>query len=106
MKVNVDFSIFTGDGEAVGHIDGEIDLVVVPMQGDTISMMFAPDGVAAPPGHEFGAQLKVADRILCPNQIDGGITIVLSDMVVATKEQAIAFISYFVASYGLHANPY
>lgn len=106
MKIKVDFSIFTAGGEAVGRVDGELELVATPMLGDTISMMFAPDGTAAPLGHEFGGQLKVIDRVIRPSQDNDGITIMLSDLIVDTREHALDFVGYFESRYGLYASIY
>ena len=105
MKVRVDFSIFTASGEAVGHIEGELDCVVGPMIGDTISFMFAPNGCGIPSGHEFGGQLKVTDRIISPNR-DGPITLMLDDLIVGTKPQAMMLVAYFEDGFGLFANLY
>ncbi|WP_153066778.1 hypothetical protein [Xanthomonas arboricola] len=106
MKVKVDFSVSTKNGEAIGSVDGELELTTTPLLGDTISMISTQNGIAAPLGHDFGGQLKVIDRIISPNQDEYGLTIVLSDLIVSTKDQALAFMDYFKSGYGLHANLY
>lgn len=105
MKVRVDFSIFTTDAEAVGHIEGELDCVIEPMIGDTISFMFAPNGSGIPSGHELGGLLKVTDRVISPNRGET-ITIMLENLIAGTKPQAMAIVAYLEDGFGLFANLY
>lgn len=106
MKIRIDFSIITADGEAIGNIEGVLDCVVLPMVGDTLCFMSAPNGADIPPGHEFGGHLKVTDRVISPNLEGGGVTILLGDMVAESKMQAMALANYFERDYGLFANIY
>ncbi|WP_145478242.1 hypothetical protein [Stenotrophomonas rhizophila] len=106
MKINVDFSVSTSGGEAIGNVVGDLDFAVEPMIGDTISLMCAPTGSVIPGGHESGGLLKVDVRIISPGQGQYPLAIMLSDMVAGTREQAVSLMSYLEAEFGLQANFY
>lgn len=106
MKIRIDFSVFTSGGDAVGHVVGDLDFVIEPTIGDTISLMFAPTGRGIPTGHEFGGQLKVADRIISPILDRDPLTLMLSDMIAGTREQALNLMAYMESEFGLQANFY
>lgn len=106
MRVRIDFSVFTSSGDAIGHIDGEIDCVVEPIIGDTICLMLAPNQTPIPSGHEHGGLLKVTDRTIRPNERGSLLSLSLSDMVVDTRENALALMDYFESGYKLFANIY
>lgn len=106
MKIRIDFSVFTSGGDAVGHVVGNLDFVIEPMIGDTISLMFSPSAKSIPTGHEFGGQLKVTDRIISPAQGKDALALMLSDVVAGTREQALDLMSYMESEFGLQANFY
>lgn len=105
MKVRIDFSVYTAS-EAIGNVEGEIVCVVEPQIDDTISFMFSPGGKGIPHGHQAGGLLKVEGRIIRPNQMDVPLSLSLSDMVVDTREHALALMRFFESGYNLFVNIY
>lgn len=106
MKVRIDFSVFTSNGDAVGRINGNLDLAVVPVIGDTVSLMLSPNGMAICPGHEFGGQLKITDRVIVAGQQDPPIILMLSDLITETRKQALDLMEYFERGFGFFSTTY
>lgn len=104
MKVNIDFSVFTSGGDAVGNVVGDLDFVAEPAIGDTISLMCAPTGRGIPQGHQSGGLLKVVARIITAAENEYPLAIMLSDMVAETREQAVELMRYMESEFGLQAN--
>jgi hypothetical protein len=44
MKIAIDFSVNTANGEAVGSVDGQVEFGVEPRIGDTIFFLPLPMG--------------------------------------------------------------
>jgi hypothetical protein len=106
MKIAIDFSVNTAGGDAVGSIDGQIELGNEPLIGDTIYFSSAPDGRVIPNGHRYAGLLKVQERIIRPNHEGGLIALSLQDLTVENREQALAVMQYFEISYGLFSTVY
>jgi hypothetical protein len=106
MKINVDFSIVTAGGEAVGHMVGTMDLPLCPVVGDTVSLAFSPLGTAMPEGHALGGHLKVADRLFSASPQGAVVLLMLEDMKAGSREQALRLMAFFESEFALQSNPY
>ena len=104
MKIAVDFSIFTEEG-AFGQVSGDLDMVVMPEIGDSISFLFADNGVVLDSNVKFCGILKVTDRIIAMRK-GGSLAIALSDVVVPTKDDAIKLMQYFESAFDLFGQQY
>jgi|APEBP8051073058_1049385.scaffolds.fasta_scaffold07556_5 hypothetical protein len=103
MRTHIDFSVITVNGDAIGHIEGDINFSILPEIGDTICLMLAPKGSAIPSGHLAGGMLRVKDRIIWPEGTNMHVSLSLEDLVADTTEQAVRLMKYFDAEFGLIA---
>ncbi len=87
MRFHVDFSVVTKSGEAIGHVNGNLDCIVEPQFGDTISFIISPEGVVIPGGHEFGGLLKVQNRLIQLDQVEMPISLALENFVAGSCKQ-------------------
>jgi hypothetical protein len=106
MRVHIDFSVMTADGQAIGNIEGQLDFEVLPALGDTVSFLFSPKGVLPPENSGLIGSIKVVDRVFRPNPKFDAVILMLSDLVVGTRGQALTLMNYFEAGFGLFANIY
>ena len=106
MKIFIGFSVNAVNGEAVGSVNGEIDCCVEPLIGDAISFMSTPDGQVAPVRHKHGWSLKVTQRTIQPGHEKAALILSLEDMILETREQAVAIMNYMANSYGLNMDIY
>lgn len=95
MKIRIDFSVITRDGQAIGNVEGQLDFEVLPEIGDTISFLFAPNETLPPRDSSCIGSMRVADRIFRPCLKSGAVILMLGDLMASTKERAIELMRYF-----------
>jgi hypothetical protein len=105
MKIPIDFSVISKDGDAVGNVEGKLDFENVPELGDSISFLFPLNNIL--PNRDLApiGLLEVTDRIFIPGP-QGGVTLMLSDLVADTREHALKLMNYFESGFDLHTNIY
>lgn len=107
MKVHVDVSIYT-KYEAVGNNSGTIDFSYVPSIGDSVSFL-NPTSKSVRAASEFNRLLKVVNRVILPLGSAGDaevICIYLEDLILDSREEALAALDYFEVGFGLLADIY
>ena len=100
MKVYIDISVFTKES-AIGRVSGNIDVPIVPEIGDTVDLGTSKEGHIEQP-LVFGALLKVKERTITVDS-DTEIAITLSDLTLATRDDAKTAMAYLESRYGLVA---
>lgn len=104
MKFSVNFSIFIGDTSAYGNIDGAMEFDLVPCAGDIIYFIPDDSSIICPNISGFRDQLEVTERIFISNQKD--IRLHLEDIILTSKEDAVALSTYLVKGYNFFLNEY
>ena len=94
MKAQIDFSIVSLDGDAIGSVMGEVDLPLLPAIGDTLCFVMDADGRRIPDGHTMNGMLRVVTRVICPESVGIPISLSMEDMVLKTREQALKVMEY------------
>lgn len=100
IKVLVDFSIFTQEQKSFGSVSGSVNLIVAPMVGDKIWFTDTADDIPFPLSG-FGGYVTVERRMLTANSENGGLLIMLSDLVLPTENDARAVAEYLESGFGL-----
>lgn len=103
MKVSVDFSVYTQADGAFGSVSGEIDTLIPPQIGDSISFLFSRGDQTIEPSIGFSGILKVTDRVIAANRDDQHLMLALSDITLATKSDALKVTEYLEAAFDLFA---
>lgn len=106
MKISIDFSVTTSSGEAIGNIEGKLTFKELPVIGDSVSFLFSPKGVIPKKSLGFLGVRKVVDRIFRPGAEHDFVTLILDDVVLETREQAIEAMEYFELGFDLCSNIY
>lgn len=104
MKVNIDFSIFTEAGDAMGNVVGVLNFQVTPEIGDTISFGFPKNKLPFPRIKKFNGMVKISNRIISPNQECDEVLLSLEDVVIVTKEEGRMLIDYLESGFDLFFN--
>lgn len=106
MKVSVDFSILTLTDGALGSVTGEIETILAPQIGDSISFLFPHTDQVLDPSIGFSGVLKVTDRVIAANRADQLIMLALNDVTVATKTEALQLMGYLETAFELFPTTY
>ncbi len=105
VRAEIDASLFTTGGSALGRISGPLDFYVLPRTGEAISLLFAPNGLGAA---LFGApqvQLKVESVVHVPGA-EARVLLMLEDIFVDSPEAGKKLAEYLGAAFDLFYEPY
>jgi hypothetical protein len=105
LKVPIDFSIFTREKGAFGYVSGSLEFAVEPMVGDSIALML-PIHKAMLPTCVGTSSLRVEGRNHLFAPAAPPFTVSLSNLEVATVQEAVEACRYFEQGFGLFANIY
>ena len=98
-SIHVDISLFAKD-EAVGMISGEVQVRIVPQIGDVMTFDLQGADVGR---HEAAFKIgpiEVTDRLIGAGA-NGRITVILSDITVEKKKDALQIMAFFEDCCGL-----
>jgi len=98
-KLEIDASVFSESGAALGRVSGKLEFVIVPRAGELVSFLFAPNGLGAASSGAPSLQVKVASVLHTP--FNSGATLMLEDVVVASAEEAQKFADFLSAGFDL-----
>ena len=102
MKIKIDVSVFTNDA-AIGMVDGEIKLPVVPAIGSIICMSTPLNRVALV--KEFDTHLKVENVLFSPGEA-ATVILMLEDIVAESREKALEIMTYLEKGFDLLATEF
>lgn len=106
MKIRISTSVFAKNSGAVGHIDGDLDFPIEPMIGDTISFIVSHNDAPLDTSLGFDGLLKVEYRTITPNHKNHAISLMLEDLRVDDKENALQIMNFLESEFGLYSHPY
>lgn len=101
MKINIQASIYTTAGAAVGQISGTLELQAVPPIGTAISFLFTNNDVASIVVPHFSGILRVIDVTFVPNALRASISLNLEDLVLESVDDARIVMKYLEQGFGL-----
>lgn len=103
-RVQIDASLFSASGEALGRISGSLEFETLPRAGEVVSLLFAANGVAAPASVCSLLQPKVANVLHTPGV--GGTMLMLDDIVAETRSFAKELVAYLSVGFELFFEPH
>ena len=106
MKVSIDSSLLTTDGEAIGRLHGSIELSAVPPVGSSISFVCPKKPVSHPMISGFNGLVRVSELQFDASNEDDGVLVLLEDVVVPHREDGAKLASYLEAGFGLFLEKY
>jgi hypothetical protein len=102
--VQIDASLFSASGEALGRISGPLEFELLPRAGEVLSLLFASNGAAAPASVGSLLHLKVANVLHTPGL--GGTMLMLEDIVAESRGVAKELVAYLSAGFDLFFEPH
>lgn len=106
MKVDIDSSLSTRGGEAIGRLHGAIELAAVPPIGSSISFLSARGGAMLPMIEGFSGMARVAALQLAANLTTNGVLAILEDIAVPTREDGRRLAKYLEEGFGVFLEEY
>jgi hypothetical protein len=103
-RVQIDASLFSASGEALGRISGPLEFEFLPRAGEVLSLLLASNGVAAPASVGSLLHPKVATVLHKPDA--GGTMLMLEDVVAESRGVAKELVAYLSAGFDLFFEPY
>lgn len=103
-RVQIDASLFSASGEALGRISGPLEFELLPRAGELLSLLFASNGVAAPASLGSLLQPKVAKVLYAPGM--SGTMLMLEDIVAESRGVAKELVAYLSAGFDLFFEPH
>jgi hypothetical protein len=105
MQVQIDASLFTEGGDALGRISGALELEVAPRKGELISFLFSDALRSGPPVAVAPVQARVADVLHIPGK-GGGILLLLEPLTVGSIGAGTQLAEYLTGGFNLFYEPY
>lgn len=103
-RVQIDASLFSAGGEALGRISGSLEFELLPRAGEVLSLLFALNGAAAPASVCSLLQPKVVEVLHMPDV--GDTMLALEDIVAESRGVANELVAYLSAGFDLFFEPY
>lgn len=104
-QVQIDASLFTSNGSALGRISGPLTFDVVPRAGEILSFLCPPEGSTVSPSFASLLQPKVANVLHTPAP-EVGVMLALEDIVAPSPCAAKQLVAYLAAGFNLFYEPY
>jgi hypothetical protein len=104
VKFHVDFSLFT-DTDSIGVISGALESQVLPRVGETVALIFPPNGVLPIDIAGFKGLLRVETVLHAANRLDSQPSLSLQSVVLSSVEDANVLAAYLESGFGLHFDP-
>lgn len=105
IKAEIDASVFTAAGAALGRISGPLEFLAVPRTGDVVSLIFSPNGSGDAQTWALQLQPKVKTVIHMPGP-SARVLLVLEPIVVESEENARHLAEYVGTGFDLFYEPY
>lgn len=99
-RAKIDFTISFESGVAFCQVVGHIESPATPVPGDTISLLFAPNGSPFPGISSFSGLLRVEGRIFQIEPSGMAVTVSCEELVLRTTAEAKAVLDYLEEGFG------
>lgn len=106
MNVDIDFSVFTAAGGAIGNVTGQLQVYCLPQVGDIIVFSVAKPNRNIHCPKEFDGHLTVLHRTISAAAEERAPTLSLSDVTVPNKQNANDLANYLECGFDLFMDFY
>lgn len=106
MKVNIDSSLSTASGEAIGRLHGAVELATVPPVGSSISFLSPRGEAMLPMVGGFSGMVQVAALQFAANCVTDGALALLAGIVVPNREDGKKLAKYLEDGFGVFLEEY
>ena len=104
-QIQIDASVFTASGSALGRVSGPLEFRVVPRVGEVLSFEFSPNGLGAALSGAPSLHLKV-EKVLHTPGASGMVLLMLENIFLDSAEAAKKLAEYLSAGFDLFYEPY
>ncbi len=104
MKIHVSLELFASPTQPFCELSGELDLIAVPAIGSGISFLFPNNQVLPINVSGFPGILRVVDVWFTPQGLGSPVSAKLEDVVLGSRDDALAVMQFLQRGSGLVAN--